>query len=195
MKQLDLRLHRRGGKRKGAGRKPNGPNAGVSHLTRERFARTFPVHVTVRMAEHVYNLRSRRCFSTLSRALVAAAERFGVRIVQFSIQGNHVHLVVEASSNEALSTAMKGFAVRVARGLNRVMHRRGRVVGDRYHAHVLRTPTETRRALRYVRSNASHHGLAASQAARDPFTSPLVEIPLPSPKTWLLNDGWRRAPS
>ena len=200
MKQLGFRFgaratdSKRGGKRKGAGRKPKGPRAGVSHLTRERFRRPFPVHVTVRMAEHVYNLRSNRCFSALSRALVAAAERFGVRIVQFSVLGNHVHLVVEASSNESLSKAMKGLSVRVARQLNRVMHRRGRVVGDRYHAHVLRTPTETRRAVRYVRTNAAHHGFA-SVAARDPFTSPIDAVPLPAPKTWLLNEGWRRAPS
>jgi REP element-mobilizing transposase RayT len=196
VKQLDLHLRkdRRGGKRKGAGRKPNGPRAGVSHLQRERFDRTLPVHVTVRMASHVYNLRSRRCFSRLARALGAAAERFGVRVVLFSVLGNHVHLVVEASSNESLSTAMKGFSVRVARGLNRVMNRRGRVMGDRYHARVLRTPTETRRAIRYVRTNAAHHGLVSAHA-RDGFTSPVAEVALPTPTTWLVTEGWRRAPS
>ena len=182
-----------GGKRKNAGRRSKGETAGVSHLTRARFGRALPVHVTVRMAPHVHNLRTRRCFSILAKALVAAAERFGVRIVQFSVLGNHVHLVVEAASNGALSTAMKGFAVRVARGLNRVMKRRGRVVGDRYHAHLLRTPTETRRALRYVRTNAEHHGLVRV-GTKDAFTSPLHEAPLPMPTLWLLTTGWRRAP-
>lgn len=189
-----MRREKRGGKRRRAGRKPNGVEAGAPHLTRERFERTLPVHVTIKMAEHVYNLRARRCFSLVARALGAAAERFGVRIVQFAVLGNHVHLVVEASSNEALSTAMKGFAVRVARGLNRVMSRRGRVVGDRYRAHLLRNPTETRRVLRYVRTNAARHGLVA-HGTKDAFTSPVVEVPLPLPKTWMLNDGWRRAPS
>ncbi len=181
-----------GGKRKGAGRKPNGPSAGVSHLARQRFARVVPVHVTVCVASHVYNLRSRRCFSVLARALAAAAERFGVRLVQFSVQGNHVHLVVEAESTEALARAMKGFSVRVARGLNRVMRRRGRVMGDRYHAHVLRTPTETRRALRYVRSNAEKHGVAHTND--DANASHNARLALPSPRTWLLREGWRRAP-
>ncbi len=182
-----------GGKRKGAGRKPNGPRAGVSHLARERFARLLPVHVTVRFAEHVYNLRSRRCFSVLARAFAAAAERFGVRIVQFSVQGNHVHLVVEAESTDALARAMKGFSVRVARGLNRLMRRRGRVMGDRYHAHVLRTPTEARRALRYVRDNGVKHGTVA-QSRDDAYASHTAIVDLPMPHTWLLRAGWRRAP-
>ncbi len=193
MRQVPLRFRTRGGKRKNAGRKPNGARAGVSDLARERFARLLPVHVTLRVADHVYNLRSRRCFSALSRAFGAAAERFGVRIVQFSVQGNHVHLVVEASSNEALSRAMKGFSVRVARALNRVINRRGTVHADRYHAHVLRTPTETRRAVRYVRNNGVKHATAA-RPEHDVYASHAADVALPTPHTWLLREGWRRAP-
>ena len=194
MKQLPFRFRTRGGRRKNAGRKPNGARAGVSHLTRERFAGLLPVHVTVQVADHVYNLRSRRCFSVLARAFAAAAERFGVRIVQFSVQGNHVHLVVEAESNDALARAMKGFSVRVARGLNRVMHRRGTVLADRYHSHVLRTPTETRRAVRYVTRNAVKHGVVA-RFEEDAYASHTAGVALPPPHTWLLRDGWRRAPA
>lgn len=190
--QTSFRFRTWGGKRKGAGRKPNAARAGVSHRSRERFARTLPVHVTVRMAAHVYNLRSRRCFSVLGRAFSAAAERFGVRIVQFSVQGNHVHVVVEAASNAALSRAMQGFSIRVARGLNRVMKRDGKVIGDRYHAHALRTPREVRRALAYVRDNARKHELAT--ASRDEYTSPRPDVVLPTPQTWLLRKGWKRAP-
>ncbi len=144
------------------------------------------------MASHVYNLRSRRCFSIVVRALGAATKRFGVRIVQFSVQGNHVHLVVEAASNESLSRAMQGFSIRVAKGLNRVMKREGRVLGDRYHARVLRSPREVRRALVYVRDNARRHGLEAS--ARDEYASAGAAVALPPPTTWLLREGWKRAP-
>ena len=144
------------------------------------------------MAEHVYNLRSRRCYSAVSRAFSAAAERFGMRIVQFSVQGNHMHLVVEAVTSDALSRAMQGLGIRVAKGLNRVMHRRGRVFADRYHARALRTPTEVRRALAYVRNNFAHH--SGERAARDPYSSAAGDVELPQPHTWLLRIGWRRAP-
>ena len=191
-RQTSFRFRTWGGKRKNAGRKPVGATAGVSHRTRERFERTLPIHVTLRMATHVYDLRTRRCFSVLGRALAAAGERFGVRIVQFSVQGNHVHLVVEAASTDALARAMQGFSIRVAKGLNRVMRRTGRVLGDRYHGHVLRTPREVRRALRYVRENARHHGL--SNRGRDAYASPIAGVTLPAPRTWLLTRGWKRAP-
>lgn len=189
-RQIELRFRMRGGRRTGAGRKPKGDRAGVPHVARPQFARPLPVHVTLRMAAHVYSLRSRRAFAVVGRALAAAAERFGVRIVQFSVQGNHVHLVVEAGDAAALSRAMQGFSIRLAKGLNRLMHRRGRVLADRFHGHVLRTPRETRRALAYVRDNARKHGTA--RAPHDPYTSPWAGVPLPAPKAWLLRVGWRR---
>jgi REP element-mobilizing transposase RayT len=126
-------------------------------LQRPQFARTLPVHVTMRMARHVYNLRSRRAFAVVGAAIAKAAERLGMRIVHFSVQGNHLHLIVEATTTDALSTAMQGFSIRVARGLNAMMGRRGRVLADRFHAHVLRTPSETRRAVAYVRENFRRH--------------------------------------
>jgi putative transposase len=191
-RQTAFRFRTWGGARKNAGRKPNGARAGVAHLPRERFARTLPVHVTLRMAPHVYGLRSRRCFSAVGRSIAAAADRFGVRVVQFSVLGNHVHLVVEAVSSEALARAMQGLSIRIAKRLNRVMKRAGKVLGDRYHARTLRKPTEVRRALVYVRENARKHSLAS--AARDPFASPSADVDLPAPHTWLLRAGWRRAP-
>jgi REP element-mobilizing transposase RayT len=184
------RAPRRGGKRPNAGRKPAGARAGVSHARRERLARRLPVHVTVRMARHVYNLRSRRSFSVVGRAIGIAAERFGVRIIEFSVQGNHMHLVVEAAAHEALSRAMQGFSIRVARDLNAMMKRAGRVFGDRYHAHVLRTPAEARRAVLYVRNNHRRHmaqvGKTVPRAYVDPFSSSGASIALPAPRTWLL---------
>ncbi len=190
-RQLVLRFRTWGGKRKGAGRK-SATKAGVSHRSRERFERTFPVHVTMRMAAHVFNLRSRRSFSVIGRALAKAAERLGVRIVRYSVQRNHVHLIVEATSDAALSTAMQGFGIRIAKGLNAMMHRSGRVLGDRYHAHVLRTPTETRRAVRYVRDNHANHEATAGRPrppSADTYATEGRRITLPRPTTWLMRAG------
>ena len=189
-RQLPLRYYPRGGKRRRAGRPPAGAKAGVSHALRDRFFRLLPVHVTMRMARHVYNLRSRRSFSVIGDAIAKAAERFGVRIVEFAIEGNHIHLVVEAESHEALSQAMQGFSIRVAKGLNAMMGKRGRVLADRYHSHALRTPTEARRAVAYVRNNHRRHMTQLGQTfgARyvDPFTAQGAAFEMPRPHTWLL---------
>ncbi len=162
----------------------------MAHLRRPTFGRTLPVHVTLRMAKHVYNLRSRRAFSVIGRALARAAERFGVRITQFSVQGNHIHMLVEAPATEALSRAMQGFGIRVSKGLNTMMGRSGRVLADRYHARPLRTPTEVRRVVAYVRNNHRKHmaeiGKPLVRSFIDPYSSEAGVIILPTPKTWLL---------
>ena len=147
----------------------------------------------MRMAAHVWNLRSQRAFRIVGPAIAKAAERFGVRIVHFSVQGNHVHLIVEAVETKALSRAIQGFSIRVARGLNRMMKRTGRVLDDRFHAHVLRTPTETRRAVAYVRHNHRKHlaelGRPVSHRYVDEYSSDAARVGLPTPSTWLLRQS------
>lgn len=158
-----------------------------------------PLHVTLRMAPHVYNLRSRRSFRVIAAALRIGGDRFDVRVVEFSVQGNHIHLVVEAPNQRALARAIQGFSIRVARGLNRMMGRKGRVFDDRYHARLLRTPTEVRHAIRYVLSNARKHaaerGETYSPGYVDPYSSAgASDVALPPAQTWLLRTGQRAGP-
>src|SRR6266496_3514276 len=155
--QLQLTYGKRGGKRKGAGRAPRGERAGVAHEARPRFERRLPLHVTMRMEQRVWNLRSRRSLGVLNRALFAAADRFGVRIVQFSILGNHLHLLVEANNTAALVRGMRGLSIRIAKAMNRLMSAKGRVIADRYHTRILKTPTEVRNAIHYIRHNHRKH--------------------------------------
>jgi putative transposase len=90
------------------------------------------------MLRHVWNLRSRRCFTAIATTLSRFRDREGFRIVHFSVQGNHLHLVVETHDEVRLARGLQGFAVWMARRLNAVMRRRGKVFADRYHAHQLR---------------------------------------------------------
>ena len=158
-----------------------------------------PLHVTLRMAPHVYNLRSQRSFRVIAQALRLGGARFDVRIVEFSVQGNHIHLVVEAPNRRALARAIQGFSIRVAKGLNRMMGRNGPVFDDRYHARLLRTPTEVRHAIGYVLSNARKHaaerGQTYSPGYVDPYSSAgAPEVGLPPAQTWLLRTGKRAGP-
>jgi REP-associated tyrosine transposase len=194
-RQLDLSLPLRGGRRTGAGRKPKGRRALVSHAARPKFDRPTAVHVTMRVREEVWNLRSRRAFRRLRDALAAAWGRFGVRLVQFSIQGNHVHLIVEADDDQALSRGMQGLAIRIARALNRMMRRKGRVLADHFFSRILETPTEVVNAIRYVLGNHAHHFGASGV---DPFSSAALSAAdraavLTPPLGWLLRIGGRRA--
>ena len=157
-----------------------------------------PLHVTLRMAPHVYNLRSRRSFRVIAAALRISGDRFDVRVIEFSVQGNHIHLLVEAPDRRALARAIQGLSIRVARGLNRMMGRKGRVFDDRYHARVLRTPTEARHATRYILNNARKHAAQRGETYApgyvDPYSSAGArDLALPVAQTWLLRADKKRA--
>jgi REP element-mobilizing transposase RayT len=130
--------------------------------------------VTLRVRRDVWELRTHRCFRTLQRAFAGGCARFGYRLVHFSVQGNHLHLIVEAPDVVALGRAMKGLEVRMARALNKLMRRRGPVFTDRYHAHLLASPREAGRAVRYVLENRVVHAVRNGEpepAGVDPYCS------------------------
>ena len=196
-----------GGRRKGAGRPPNGEAAGVSHGGRARLAARHPMHVTARLVRGLPSLRRARTFRVLRRCFLRGCDRRGFRLVHFSVQSNHLHLICEAVSQERMIRGLQGLFVRVAKALNKLWARRGSVFADRYHDHILRTPTEVRNALLYVLNNARKHGCAIA-GVLDAFASGwwfdgwaeeisirgLEDEPPPvcRPRTWLLRTGWRR---
>jgi hypothetical protein len=110
---------------------------------------------------------------------------------------------VEADAPTRLARGVQGLAIRVARAINRVLQRRGRVWDGRYHAHPLRTPREVRNALVYVLQNFRKHqrggiGLDCYSSARwfqgwrRIVAAPLVTAPVIAAETWLMRVGWRR---
>jgi putative transposase len=153
----------------------------------------------MRLQHGIGYLRSHRRAQAVESALRDARERFGVRIIHYSIQGNHLHLIVEAEDQAALSRAMQGLGIRLARRLNAVAGRTGGVFADRYHSHPLKTPRETKRAVRYVLMNYHHHALEYLPLGwTDPLASarfvqerPSEDAPVVAPSVWLLRVGWR----
>ena len=186
---------------KGRGAQAQGEPATGAAPARGKF-RKGTLHVTARLRPEVWNLRTHRCFRALRRSFERGCRRFGFRLVHFSVQGNHVHMVVEAPDPQSLARAMKGLEVRMARALNKVMNRRGPVFADRCHSHLLRSPRETAHAVRYVLENWSVHARREGwsiSAGVDPYCStafhgcepPLVAEPL----WWMLRVGVARLPA
>jgi REP element-mobilizing transposase RayT len=155
----------------------------------------------------VPNLRSILLVREVERRLRQACDRSEFRLVEYSLQSNHVHLLVEAAGPSALARGMKSIGARLARAVNRVFGRRGPVLDERYHARALRTPREARNAIAYALLNARKYlGRFAPGVARvDPASSgrwfggwrtnpPRAPDPpaVAHPRTWLLAVGWRR---
>lgn len=204
--RFGARADGRGGARENAGR-PKSKKPGISHQTRGVHKARHPVHITLRLAEGLPKLRNKRTLRVIECAFRRGNSRFGFRLNHYTVQGNHLHLIVEAQDRSGLSRGLKGLAVRLARGLNSLWRRRGRVFPERYHEHVLETPREVRNVLNYVLKNFQHHSRSISKFL-DEYASGLWfdgwsepyrvgadtarERPSVPPQTWLLSKGWRR---
>ena len=106
-------------------------------------------------------MRSPRFVRAIRATFAEAAERAGFRIAHYSIQRDHLHLVVEADDHGMLGRGMKSIAARVANAVQRVFALAGKILAGRYHVRWLRSPTEVRNALRYVLLNARKHAMQA----------------------------------
>jgi putative transposase len=202
--------------RKGAGRKAAAARAGfVEHGRRPAHDEETPVHVTVRAVGGVPFLRSQRVFAAI-RALFARASEKGLRLLQFSVQGNHLHMIVEANEKIALARGMQRLLSRLAMTINAIAKRHGKVWRDRYHRRDLTTPQQFRNALVYVLFNMRKHAASDRDAALwsesfDPCTSfawftgwapsmgPSVSAVaragpsiVAAPQSWLASKGWER---
>ncbi len=209
--QQRLRFRSWGGARPGAGR-PKKPDARAPHARRPRVGRHDAVHVTLRASGGLPSLRGRDAFAAMDGALRGVLGRPGFRVVHFSVQTNHLHLLVEAHDATALSFGMQALAIRAAKALNRALRRRGPVFRDRFHARVLRTPREARDAVCYVLQNFRRHATTEDEIV-DPYwvdpcsSGPAFDgwrgererpatrgapVPVSPARTWLLALGWRR---
>ena len=166
------------------------------------------IHATLFMSRSAASLPSRpsarrNSFPHLQRALAASSDD-SFRVLHFSVQSDHLHLIVEADSGPERARGIQRLAVRCARAVNRALGRCGTVWAQRYHCHPLRTPREVRVALVYVLLNFRKHLRAApgidprssgawfdgwAREATPPATPP---CPVGPPRTWLASIGWRR---
>jgi putative transposase len=220
-RHVQQELFRRGGKRKGAGRKPNGRRAGSRHEKRPLIKPRFALHVVMRVVDSVGNMRRRSLYKAMREATITAALRERIRIVHISIQRTHVHMLVEAENGLALARGMQGFTISASRNVNTALtsrgrRRRGAVFADRYHLEVITSPTRARHALSYVLNNWRRHkedqqGLATTWLV-DPYSSG-IQFPgwkelegkdfmwriretydpliVRRPESWILREGWK----
>lgn len=204
-----------GGKRRGAGRPNRSGKQG--HAARKRVKKSIPMHLTWKLKKGVVNLRTGKV-SRLFKTCAKAVQIFGFRIVHFSLQFDHIHMIVEAEDNKTLAQGMRSFGCRFAKGIRAIAGGRGSIFADRYHLQLLETPTQMRNALAYVLQNFSKHSKLLNHV--DEFSSaayffewkkllgrkmgPILESleglrpPLPdylcAARTWMAREGWTRAP-
>jgi hypothetical protein len=181
----------------------------MPHVTRPKIDPRYPVQVTVRATPGLPSFRSPRVFGALRRAIArASVDRF--RVIHFSIQQDHGHFIVEGDEPRRARGGVHGLAIRLALAVNRVLGRKGKVVGDRYHARALTSPQQMRTSMVYVLLNFRKHlrapagidprssGPDFSGWERAPGTQGVARATdlgtaTALPSTWMARVGWRRA--
>jgi putative transposase len=171
----------------------------------------------MRVVGSVPNLRSQIVFAVIEREIRRASER-GLRVVHFSVQRNHVHMIVEAADGVSLSRGLQRFESRVAMMVNALTKRHGKFWRDRYHRRDLTSPSQVRNALVYVLMNIRKHNEGAREEAHEdvrarldgcssarwldgwhPLAMPPLEDladnrgppPVVPPQSWLTRKGWK----
>jgi REP element-mobilizing transposase RayT len=160
---------------------------GKRHLARPRVRSSTPVHIAIRMRKGTWNLRTKRCFRIIREAFIAAQKKIRFRLCAYSVQGNHLHLIAEADDTYAISRAMRGISIRIAKRLNRLMGTRGPVIPIRYFMRVLHTPLQIKRALAYVLNNYRRHAAEWGETLPSDWLDPY------SSARWF--DGWSKPPA
>jgi putative transposase len=167
------------------GRRPRAERVGfVSLAARPAHDSRHPVHVSMRRVKGAPSLRSERVFRAILGQL-ARVKRAGVHVVHYSVQNDHLHLIVESEDRRALSAQMRKLFSRIALAVNAIAKRRGSLFRDRHHREELDGPTKTRNALVYVLFNDRKHHAQNGGAITDQLLS---EVDDRSSAAWL--DGW-----
>ena len=217
--KLNLLKGQRGGPGRGQGRTKRKFDY-VPHVRRPFLEERHPVHVTTKVLKGLPSLRGRRLWAAVRRGFVRGCKKNAFRIVHYSVQGTHIHLVCEARDRQALSRGIQGFKICVGKAINKALGgRKGTVFAGRYAERIITNPTQCRHTLAYVLNNARHHaydeGATYARNRVDPCSSARsfdgwqIEQPRPwgripartddddkpviaAPETWLLRRGWRR---
>ncbi|MFT7669412.1 MAG: REP element-mobilizing transposase RayT [Planctomycetota bacterium] len=193
-----------GGWRKGSG--PRKRKSGVTHVTRPRMTKHAVLHLTWKLRKELPSLRNnlaaRAIFDALRKAKLA-----GLRVIHFSIQDDHIHMIVEAPNRELLANSMRGLGCRIAKALNKVWGRTGKVFAERFHQVLLEGFQQVRNALRYVLTNHLKHKQESECGRPDRYSSgdyfdgwsdfkrqrdPDAPNSIVSTGSWRVTLGWKR---
>lgn len=91
--------------------------------------------------------------------LFEAKKRFGLRILNYAVTLNHIHLLVIDSGREVIPKSLQLVAGRIAQEYNQRKNRKGAFWEDRYHATAIATDRHFIRCLIYIDLNMVRAGV------------------------------------
>lgn len=145
---------------KGAGRKAI-HDKGIRHIERELITKETVLHLTLKIKKEKSSLKNKFILKTLQNS-IKKARLLGLKVLQYTLEYDHVHLLVEASNNISLGKGMQSLGISFSKGINKIKGQKGSVFKTRYHFRKLKTPQEIKNALSYILGNGIKHKEAFS---------------------------------
>lgn len=161
---------------KNAGR-PAIVDIGIRHISRERVNKPTPLHLTIKVRENKANIRNKRILKALHHAIKRA--RFKkLKVIHYTLEYNHIHLLVETSDNKILQTGMQALGISLSKAINKIKQLKGGVYKHRYHFRKLNSRRELKNVLHYIFKNGLKH--KRSYSMLDPYNSFVAEKRIPA---------------
>ena len=157
---------------KGAGR-PARHDPGIRHTKRPNLKKPTSLHLTVKIKKNKAEIKNKSVLAILKRAIVNARKQ-GLKVIHYSLEYDHVHLLIEADNNLILGKGMKAFGVTFAKAINRLKKLKGEVYKHRYHFRRISSSKELKNVMNYIFTNGLKHKTANSIIS--PFNSIQAEI-------------------
>lgn len=141
-----------GGRRAGAGRKPQLDRAGqrihAPRTPRPAFKRNQPLVVRLNFTPEVKDLRSKKLHPGILAAIAQSDHPGTFQVVEHHVLAREVRLVVRAVDKAALAAGMRGLGARCSRAVNQVLGTRGSALKERFELTLAETPAQASKLLR-----------------------------------------------
>lgn len=154
-----------------AGR-PASNDKGIRHTRRERITKQSALHFTIKVRENKADIKNKRLLKILHHAIKRARLK-KLKVLHYSLEYNHVHLLVEARDNQIIHQGMQAFGISFAKAINKIKFLKGRVYKNRYHFRKITSLRDYKNVLLYIFRNGIKH--KRTQSLFDPYNSMVYE--------------------
>ncbi|MDO9181155.1 MAG: transposase [Bacteriovorax sp.] len=160
----------------GAGR-PAINDVGIRHISRPRIKRLTALHLTIKVRANKADIKSKKILEALHHAIKRARLK-KLKIIHYTLEYNHVHLLVECNDNNILHLGMQALGISFSKAINKIKSLSGGVYKHRYHFRKLATRRELKNVFHYIINNGKKHKRATSMI--DPYNSLVAENRIPA---------------
>lgn len=156
---------------KRAGR-PAKNDPGIRHSSRMKFSKLTSFHLTIKVRENKADIQSKKLLKALHHA-IARARLKNLKVIHYTLEYNHVHLLVETNDHRILHAGMQALGISFSKAINKVKSLKGHVYKHRYHQRKIGSARELKNVLLYIFNNGKKHKRTNKRI--DLYNSAIVE--------------------